>query len=694
MIGAWCAAAVCGSASSVWAQTDVFWLAPVSGLWSDAANWSSPFVPGQGGNTDVRAVVNLAGSYSIGLDFDATLSGLELSGAGAVLSLTGAGTTLETGGQNTFNGSSIVGNQSTAVRTFGSTSFAGSASFNNVGLVDLGGLTEFGDDDIDLCDTCVFLTGSGLWGGGGTFNLQNDGIGSEVVIETGASLALLGAGGRTIQGVGGGNRFINRGELRVALDGAGDAFEVAGSTFQNAAGGSVRVEAGTLRSDLNGTLSGTSLRGGDWFVGDGGAVDAVGRTITAINAAVELSGAGSSFAAIDSLSRVADRGTFRVTGGRDFQTDAGVAAFTVDGALEVGAGSSFGVTNALANLSAGTLSGGSFVVGGSLELAQGGSIAALEAALTLAGTGAVRDGSGGDLLASLAEIRDAGAFALRDGAVFTTAGDLALDGTLDIGRGSAADVRGDLSAFQGGVFGAADLRVRGDVIADNARVQAVEGRLVVGLGGRILARDGGGTVDGLSFLAEVRGGGSVELAEGRDLDLRATTNTVAVEGSLILGATGAGGPDALLGSVLQAGSVSFGETGALTSVIAGLDNFGRIEADAATLAPAGASGDGAALVLVVGEGYAASFGDRFLLIDAASITGTGFASLTVEGDLGGGLFFEQFADATGVGVVVVPGPGGAGVLLLGLSAAVSRGRSRTPNGPDRAATRAVGAGPL
>jgi hypothetical protein len=391
----------------------------------------------------------------------------------------------------------------------------------------------------------------GPLGGGGTFNLQNDGIGSEVVIETGASLALLGAGGRTIQGVGGGNRFINRGELRVALDGAGDAFEVAGSTFQNAAGGSVRVEAGTLRSDLNGTLSGTSLRGGDWFVGDGGAVDAVGRTITAINAAVELSGAGSSFAAIDSLSRVADRGTFRVTGGRDFQTDAGVAAFTVDGALEVGAGSSFGVTNALANLSAGTLSGGSFVVGGSLELAQGGSIAALEAALTLAGTGAVRDGSGGDLLASLAEIRDAGAFALRDGAVFTTAGDLALDGTLDIGRGSAADVRGDLSAFQGGVFGAADLRVRGDVIADNARVQAVEGRLVVGLGGRILARDGGGTVDGLSFLAEVRGGGSVELAEGRDLDLRATTNTVAVEGSLILGATGAGGPDALLGSVLH-----------------------------------------------------------------------------------------------------------------------------------------------
>lgn len=666
-------AAIMLAAGQACAQQDAFWVNPVSGLWSDAANWSVSFVPGQGANTNVRAVVDRDGPYTVALDFNAQVAGLELSGVGATLALTAPGTTLVSNGINTFEGASVTGDLSTVIQTRGTTTFTAGASFNRIGRVDLGGRTEFTDDDIDLCDTCVFLTGPGFWTGGGTFTLQNDGVGSELVIEQGGSLRLEGAGSRTIQGIGGNNRFVNLGQLRLDFDSGAETLEISGAAFQNAAGGRVSVRTGTLRSNLSGTLSGTSLRGGDWFVGSGGTVDALGSVITAIDAKVELSGAAASFAALNTLERITANGAFRVTEGKAFQTDAGLAPLDVQGELEVGAGSVITVTGGLANLQAGTLTGGSFVVGGSLALSQGGPIEAIEASLTLAGAGAVGDGTGADFLATLAEIRSGGVLALREGASFTTAGDLALTGTLDIGRGSVADVRGDLGAFQAGVLGKAGLRVGGDLVADNSRIETIAGSLVVGLDGRILARDGaGGTVDGLAFLGEIRAGGSLELAGGRDLDLRSASNTVAIAGDLILGATGSGDADPLLGSVLSAGAVTFADGSSLTTSIAAIDNFGRIVADNVAFG-SGASGETAGTLIVrVGEGYTGSFGDRFLVVGASDVFGDGFETLVVDGALADGLFFELFLDGTGVGVAVVPAP--AGLALLGAGVLASRRR--------------------
>ena len=659
--------------SAACAQDDVFWIAPVSGRWADAANWSSAQVPGGPGAENVRVSIDLAGSYTVDLDFDATISGLALTGSGASLSLVSPGTRLVTNGQNDFTGASFVGNQASSITTGGLTRFSGGATINGLGSFNMGGVTEFTGDDIDLCDTCVFLTGDGVWSGVGAFNLENDSIGSEIVIEAGGSLALLGAGSRTIQGIGSGNQFVNRGELRVALDGGGDAFEVNGSRFQNTRDGSIRVESGTLRSDLNGTLSGTSLRGGDWFIGDSGTVDTLGAQITAIDVAVELDGAGSTFDAIGALERITDRGAFRVKNGRDFATDASVM-LDVQGELEVGAGSEFMVTNQLMNLGGGTLTGGSFVIGGELDLMQGDSVANLEAGLTLEGTGTISDGSGGDLLAGLSRVGEAGVFALREGAAFTTMSDLDLEGTLDIGRGSAADVRGDLSAFVAGVFGDADLRVGGDLVADNSVVEVVEGRLVVGLDGRILFRDGAATLDGLTRLREVRATGSFELAEGRDLDLRSAGNTVAIEGDLLLGATGGAGGDAVLGSVLTVDGISFDPSSSLTTTLASIDDFGRIDALSAMFGTGAAGETAGELVVVLAERFTASFGDRFLIISSDSLLGGGFSLLTVEGSLGGGLFFEQFVDASGVGVVVLPAP--AGIAMIGGGLLLSARRRR------------------
>lgn len=664
------------------AQSDVFWISPVSGLWSDAANWSDGSVPGASGMMDRRVNIDLAGSYTVDLDFDASVSGLVLANSSATLRLTGA-TGLTTFGDNQFSGANIMGSGATTLTTGGLTVFSGGATIAGMSSANFGGRTEFNNtDDIDLCDTCVFLTGEGVWTGGGSFNLENDSVGSEIVIAAGGSLALLGSGTRTIQGIGSGNQFVNRGELLLDLDGGADALEVAGSRFLNARGAEIRLESGTLRSDLSGTLSGTSLRGGDWVVGENGAVDTMGAAIQAIDVSVTLDGAGSSFVAVDALRRVTNRGALRVMGGKSFATAVGVS-LEVEGEVEVGAGSVVTVTDDLMNLDGGTLTDGSFVVGGRLELMEAGAIQSLEAGLTLEGAGMIDDGSGADLLAGLGMIGADGAFALRDGASFTTVSDLGLQGSLDIGRGSMADVRGDLGAFAGGVLGDAALRVAGDLIASNTRVEAVKGDLVVGLDGRILLREGGGgTVDGLSFLREIRLGGSVELEGGRDLDIRAGGNTVALEGGLILGSTASGDSDAVLGSVLTVDGVGIADSGVLTSSIAGLDNFGRVDALAASFG-AGAPGETAGeLVLIVEAGYAAAFGDRFLILKADLVEGEGFSLLTVldstgtdlTGDLGGGLFFEQFIDGTGVGVVVLPSPSGLAAVGIGLLGASRRRR--------------------
>ena len=79
MVGVSCVAALSGAAGLACAQNESFWVAPVSGLWSDGANWTPPGVPGVPGNTNRRAVIDLDGAYTVALDFDAQVELLRVS---------------------------------------------------------------------------------------------------------------------------------------------------------------------------------------------------------------------------------------------------------------------------------------------------------------------------------------------------------------------------------------------------------------------------------------------------------------------------------------------------------------------------------------------------------------------------------------------------------------------------------------
>ena len=134
---------------------------------------------------------------------------------------------------------------------------------------------------------------------------------------------------------------------RPTLENAGASSSGASTTTINGLlltnSGTVRVETGTLSSD-GVDVSGGTLTGGTWAVLDNATLDLAGATILNNSASVTLDGANSSFAAFDSVQVNNAAGAVTLRNSRAFTTS---GAFTNDGALGVGAGSTFACTGSL-----------------------------------------------------------------------------------------------------------------------------------------------------------------------------------------------------------------------------------------------------------------------------------------------------------------------------------------------------------
>ncbi|USN99904.1 MAG: hypothetical protein H6810_04370 [Phycisphaeraceae bacterium] len=672
---------LCGLAagSAFAAPQTVTWQNASGGLWSVATNWSPNMVPNNSGPSTFVAEISMAGPYTVSADLNVSLSGFTLTGAGASLHLTGVGRTLSTNGVNLFDGVMISGDGSTTVNAFGTTTMSHGGTVAGVSSLNFGGGVAFIDnDDWDLCDTDIGIHAGGSWSGTGGFNLDGlaPGTHSELVVESDGSLTLTGAGDRHVTATDSANLFINRGVINIQLASASNALNVTGATMINEAGGKIKVTTGKVITTVFGSGPLTRLAGGDWLVENEGTVDLVGRQISELEAAVELNGAGSSFASLDSVASVLAGGALAVKGGREFTTDAAAPQFDVQGSLEVGAGSTFTVSTLLTNVQGNALRGGKFTVGGDLLLGSG-DINTLGSDVTLDGAGAIRSSATStNLLTNLNQIETAGSLELKGGASFTTVGNLTLDGALKVRSGSVMQVMGDLSAFQNGTLGGANLEVGGDLIAANARVERVEGRLMVGLNGRVLFDDGSGPTDGLLSLQRIETGGTFGLTGGRTLDLTAMSNTVSIAGTMVLSSSGTEGPGNV-GSSLAAAGIAQEAGSTLTIGIGGLGDFGHIDTDLVTFGTGTPPDLAGELHLVLLDTYTAALGDEFVIIKTTSpgaIFGMGFASLSVDGSIGAGLSFEQFVTLDEVGVRVVPAPG-VGIALLGGLVATRRRRA-------------------
>src|SRR5262249_26803326 len=113
-----------------------------------------------------------------------------------------------------------------------------------------------------------------------------------------------------------------------------------------------------------------------------------------------------------------------------------LSTFTNNGTLAIGAYSTF--TGAVSNLASGTLTNGTYIVRGTLQLLNSpGTVQTNSASIVLQGTAAqILTPSGGNALANLASNTAPGQFTLQDGANFTTAGSFTNQGTLSVNAGS------------------------------------------------------------------------------------------------------------------------------------------------------------------------------------------------------------------------------------------------------------------
>src|SRR5258708_14791272 len=114
-----------------------------------------------------------------------------------------------------------------------------------------------------------------------------------------------------------------------------------------------------------------TLTGGTYTVG--GTLSAAGLDIVTDAANITLNGTGQLVNSTNNANALANLNTIASTGSLTLASNANFTAagnLTNSGTLTVNSGSTLGVTGTLTNLSAGTLTGGTYTVGGTMQLAS------------------------------------------------------------------------------------------------------------------------------------------------------------------------------------------------------------------------------------------------------------------------------------------------------------------------------------
>jgi hypothetical protein len=235
-----------------------------------------------------------------------------------------------------------------------------------------------------------------------------------------------------------GTLTVSSGDLTVNQSGTTPSFTNSG-TITIASGRTFSLSSGVLSNFSNGTLS-----GGTYNIA--GTFQFPNAAITTNAATIVLDGPASQIvnqSAADALANLATNsatGSFTFQNGRNFTTAAAVA-FTNAGTLIVAASSTFTVSGSLTNFSGTTLTGGSYVIGGTFQFPNA-NIVTNAAGLVLDGSAQIVDQANTNALANLATNAAAGYFYIRNGFNVTTAGSFSNAGTLTVSYGSTFTASG------------------------------------------------------------------------------------------------------------------------------------------------------------------------------------------------------------------------------------------------------------
>jgi len=463
---------------------------------TDAGSFSNAgsltILPGESFTVGSLAQIS-AGSLTAGtyvLDANLNLSGAAQTITTNAATLTLAGGTIHNNSGGTDALAGLATN--TGKLTIGGTSnhvSTTAASFSNTGTLTINGGDSF------TAAKLTQISGSTLSGGtfvlGGNLDLTTNGIN----ITTNSSTLTL-QGGTIMSGAT--NALANLNTNTKSLTLAGNSNFTTAGNFTNS--GTMTINSGSTFAVISsGNLTNynsttKTLTGGTYTVG--GTLSAAGLDIVTDSANITLNGTGKLVNSTSSANALANLNTISSTGSLTLASNANFTAsgnLTNSGKLTVNSGSTLGVTGTLTNLSTGTLTGGTYTVGGTMQLpSANGGIASNAANLTLTGTSAkIMDGTSNALSTFN---NNTGSFTLASSATLTTASsNFTNSGTVLVSQGTTLTVGGTGNSYN---QSAGTTTVDGTLVGNGTPGIRVTGGKMLGAGtlkGNVSIGGGGGT---------------------------------------------------------------------------------------------------------------------------------------------------------------------------------------------------------
>jgi hypothetical protein len=586
-----------------------------------------------------------AGTYVLDANLNLTGAAQNITTNAATVTL--AGGTIENA--NSTNAFKNLATNSGKLTLANGTTFTTVSNFSNTGTlaINTGSSMTLGGSG-----TLAQISGSTITGG--TFVLDgNLNINSGVNITTNASTITLGGGNLES---GSANALANLASNTKSLTLANNVNFTTVGSFTSF--GSLTVNSGsnftvnpsgtdTLTNYHNTGADANELVGGTYTVGGTLAFNAgLTGAIKVDDATITMEGTGlientttgaASTNALVNLNSISSTGSFTLADGANFTA---VGNFTNGNKLTVDAGSIFALTgsNVLTNLASGTLTGGTYTVGGTLQLTSAnGGITTNAATLTLTGTTAqILDGTTNALAGF---DNNTGSFTLSSLATLAdSTNTFTNSGTVDIAKGSTITITGTGHSYS---------QTAGQTTVDGSLTSLLGGTTVTG--GTIL---GAGTVKG-------------NLTTGNATGTAVTINA---------GDSGKAGLLSITGKYTQLATGNF--TGLVSGTTAGT-GYSQLKVTGV-----------AALAGTINFTVAAAFqssltsGETFTVLTGSSVTGT-FTNSTIA--INSSFHFVVSYTATGVVLTVATGPAAApdstpvqSVAIAIAAPRVNTGTSKSP----------------
>ena len=551
------------------------------------------------GSTLSSGTFVLGGNLNVG-------SGINILTNSATLTLEGG--TIESGGTTNALAGLAANTKSLTIAGTGTSISTSAASFSNTGTLTINSGDSF------TTAALTQLTGAngsktlsaGTYVLAGNLDLTTSGIS---IVTNSATLTLEG-GTINSNNV---NALSALASNTKSLTIAGTANNVSTSAASFSNTGTLTINSGdTFTAPTLTQISGTTLTGGTYVLA--GNLDlTAAANITTNSANLTLEGGAIKTGNTNDLANLSSNtGSLTLASNANFSA---VGSFTNSGSLTVNKGSKFSVTTGtLTNLSSGTLAGGAYTIGGTLQLpTANGGIVTNAANLTLTGTAAkILDGTSNALAGFNT---NTGTFALAGGATLTTpATSFSNSGTMTIAKGTTMTIGGTGNGYN-----------------QTAGTTTVDGTISAGSSG--LANVTGGTIQGAGTLT------AANLSVGTASVGSATIN---------VGDAGKSGLLAITGSYTQLATGNM--TGFINGTTAGT-GFSQIDVTG-TAALAGT------INFTVAAAFQSSLtlGETFTVLNASSVTGT-FSNSTIA--INSSFHFTVSYTATGVVLTVASGPIGA-----------------------------------